>query len=74
GSPFDGGDSLRRFQGFTNGLYLLPNELNSGSAGEQAELLRLKDLIRVGIAGGLRDYRFESADGSRRRGAEIDYN
>ena len=74
GSPFDGGDSLRRFQGFANGLYLLPNELNSGSAGEQAELLRLKDLIRVGIAGGLRDYRFESADGSRRRGAEIDYN
>lgn len=74
GGPFDGGDSLRRNQGFANGLYVRPNELNSGSAAEKAELLKLADLIRVGIAGGLRDYAFESADGSRKRGGEIDYN
>ncbi|WP_332825231.1 pullulanase-type alpha-1,6-glucosidase [Ramlibacter sp.] len=73
GSPFDGGDSLRRYQGFANGLYVLPNELNSASPGEHAELLRLMDLIRVGIAGGLRDYAFASADGSLKRGGEIDY-
>jgi len=74
GGPFDGGDSLRRNQGFANGLYVLPNELNSGSADEKAALLKTADLIRVGIAGGLRDFAFESADGSRKRGAEIDYN
>src|SRR3546814_4504674 len=28
GSPFDGGDSIRRNQGFANGLYLRPNELS----------------------------------------------
>ncbi|MHA6495044.1 pullulanase-type alpha-1,6-glucosidase [Pseudomonas borbori] len=74
GGPFDGGASLRLNQGFANGLFVLPNELNSASAAEQAQLLRLTDLIRVGIAGGLRDYRFESADGSLKRGAEVDYN
>ncbi len=74
GGPFDGGDDLRRNQGFANGLYVLPNELNSGSAEEKAKLLKSADLIRVGIAGGLRDYAFESADGSVKRGAEIDYN
>lgn len=74
GSPFDGGDTIRRNQGFANGLFVLPNELNSGSPQEQADLLHALDLIRVGIAGGLRDYRFESADGSLRSGAEVDYN
>lgn len=74
GSPFDGGLDIRRNQGFANGLFVMPNELNAGSAEERARLLHLTDLIRVGVAGGLRDYRFVSADGSLRRGAEIDYN
>ncbi|QLC72699.1 pullulanase-type alpha-1,6-glucosidase [Pseudomonas sp. LPB0260] len=74
GGPFDGGDSLRRNQGFANGLYVLPNELNSGAGDEREQLLRRMDWIRVGVAGGLRSYVVPSADGSLRRGADIDYN
>jgi len=74
GSPFDGGESIRRNQGFANGLYVRPNELSSAGAQEKAQLLHAADLIRVGIAGGLRDFQFISADGSLRSGGEIDYN
>ena len=74
GSPFDGGQSIRRNQGFANGLYVRPNELSSAGAQEKAQLLHAADLIRVGIAGGLRDFQFISADGSLRSGGEIDYN
>ncbi|MDH0425590.1 pullulanase-type alpha-1,6-glucosidase [Stutzerimonas stutzeri] len=74
GSPFDGGDSIRRNQGFANGLYLRPNELSGAGAQEKAQLLHAADLIRVGIAGGLRDFQFVTADGSTRKGSEIDYN
>ncbi|WP_434457694.1 pullulanase-type alpha-1,6-glucosidase [Stutzerimonas urumqiensis] len=74
GSPFDGGETIRLMQGFANGLFTMPNELNSGDAEERARLLHAQDLIRVGIAGGLADYAFVTADGTRKRGAEIDYN
>ncbi|WP_313475106.1 pullulanase-type alpha-1,6-glucosidase [Stutzerimonas kunmingensis] len=74
GSPFDGGDSIRRNQGFANGLYLRPNELSGAGAQEKAQLLHATDLIRVGIAGGLRDFQFVTADGSTRKGSELDYN
>lgn len=74
GSPFDSGESIRRNQGFANGLYVLPNELTGAGAQEKAQLLHAADLIRVGIAGGLRDYQFVTADGSTRSGSQIDYN
>lgn len=74
GSPFDSGQSIRRNQGFANGLYVLPNELSSAGAQEKAQLLHAADLIRVGIAGGLRDFQFVTADGSMRKGGDIDYN
>lgn len=74
GSPFDSGESIRRNQGFANGLYLRPNELSSAGSQEKAQLLHASDLIRVGIAGGLRDFQFVTADGSTRKGSEIDYN
>lgn len=74
GSPFDSGESIRRNQGFANGLYLRPNELSGAGAQEKAQLLHAADLIRVGIAGGLRDFQFVTADGSTRKGSEIDYN
>ncbi|WP_222911052.1 pullulanase-type alpha-1,6-glucosidase [Pseudomonas sp. DNDY-54] len=74
GSPFDSGENIRRNQGFANGLYVLPNELNGAGAQEKAQLLHAADLIRVGIAGGLRDYQFVTADGSTRKGKDVDYN
>ncbi len=74
GGPFDGGDSLRRNQGFANGLFVIPNEHNSASDAEKAQLLRSLDWLRIGIAGGLRDYPLITADGRVQTGGQIDYN
>ncbi|WP_336366813.1 pullulanase-type alpha-1,6-glucosidase [Marinobacter sp. C2H3] len=74
GSPFDSEDTIRRTQGFASGLYTAPNDLNSGSADELNTLLTQADWIRVGIAGGLKDYTFTTADGTVTRASDIDYN
>jgi pullulanase len=61
-------------QGFITGLFDDPNDATLGAAEEQrSRLLRGMDLIRLGLAGNLRDYRFVTADGQLRSGAEIDY-
>ena len=71
GSPF--GD-LRR-QGFATGLAVDPNETDQGSATEQAaDARRLTDLVRLGLAGSLADYRFETADGDVRAGRDLVYD
>jgi pullulanase-type alpha-1,6-glucosidase len=74
GGPFDSGDDLKK-QGYVSGLFTAPNDLAQGTPDEQkATLLRLKDQIRVGLAGNLKDYSFEGAGGEPVTGAEIDYN
>jgi pullulanase-type alpha-1,6-glucosidase len=74
GGPFDSGDDLKR-QGFVSGLFTAPNTLEQGTPDEQkAALLKLKDQIRVGLAGNLKEYSFEGAEGNPVTGAEIDYN
>nr|WP_305889038.1 pullulanase-type alpha-1,6-glucosidase [Parvularcula maris] len=73
GGPFDqGADHVRR-QGFANGLYTAPNFLRSGSEDERRELLFFTDWVRLGLAGSLEDYSFETSDGQVKTGAEIDY-
>ncbi|WP_216378083.1 alpha-1,6-glucosidase domain-containing protein [Arcanobacterium phocae] len=60
-------------QGFGNGLATAPN---SHSTGDQATYQKLKqktDLIRLGLAGNLRDYEFYTSDGKWTRGDHIDY-
>lgn len=74
GGPFDSGESLRSNQGFANGLYTFPNELNNGNDEEKQRLLQTMDWIRVGITGGLASYRLETFDGSTKTASEIDYN
>lgn len=74
GGPFDSEQGIRQSQGFANGLYTFPNDLNSGSEDEKNRLLATSDWIRVGIAGSLADYRFTTADGTEKSGREIDYN
>ncbi len=68
GSPF----SAITDQGFATGLATDPNGTDQGDA--LAKLLYQSDWIRAGIAGGLADYRFESAGGAVVKSAEIDYN
>lgn len=72
GSAGDTGERLISEQGFINGLVTAPNAL----AGERplARLQHAADLVKVGLAGSLRDYRLRTGDGSVKRLADIDYN
>ena len=61
GGPF----SPRRDQGFATGLYVEPNGTFGGSAADaKTELLRLTDLVRLGLAGNIASY--EIVDAQRR--------
>lgn len=73
GSPFDSQDTIRSAQGFANGLYYDPNELNSGSEDELVALMGATDMIRVGMAGNLKDYTITDLNGETVRGDEIPY-
>ena len=71
GNPF--GDLQK--QGFIDGLFYDPNELETRSADEQKlELNLFADRIRVNLTGNLRDYTFENASGETVKGSQIDYN
>lgn len=73
GSPGDSGADKVARQGYLNGLVYAPNELADPALG-RAELLRSADLVRVGLAGTLRDYVLITADGDARPLRDIDYN
>ena len=72
GSAGDAGADKVRRQGWLNGLGFAPNELADPAAGREA-LPRTADLVRVGLAGTLRDYVLETADGTRKSLHRIDY-
>ncbi|HSN77074.1 MAG TPA: pullulanase-type alpha-1,6-glucosidase, partial [Anaerolineae bacterium] len=74
GGPFDGGEDLIRRQGFANGQYYDPNDLNSGSQAELDGLLHATDLTKLGMAGNLADYQLVDMNGNLVTGAQIDYN
>ncbi len=66
GSASDSGADLVNHKGYINGL------ANAGLA--SAELRQAADMVRVGLAGSLRDYVLETYDGQRRKLKEINYN
>jgi pullulanase/glycogen debranching enzyme len=66
----DSGQDLLR-QGYINGLVVAPNGL--AGAATRADLLRAADLVRVGLAGTLRDVRLRAADGVDKPLSAIDY-
>ncbi len=70
GGCCDGGENLISQQGFINGVWYDPNHLAKQS---RDDALRLADLVRVGLSGTLRDYRFTDRFGSLRSNADIDY-
>lgn len=72
--PFDSGITHVQRQGFVNGLYTDPNSENSGSQRELEELLRLKDFIRVGLAGSIANFKFTDRTGKTVSSSEVDYN
>ena len=73
GGHGDTGDSIVRNQGYINGLIYNPNALADKNK-SPAELLRAADLVRLGLAGTLRNYRMQTADGQHQRLQDMDYN
>jgi pullulanase-type alpha-1,6-glucosidase len=81
GSPVDGASTFT--QGFGTGLFTDPNgreartgepgTVNDGGADEAADLALQTDLVRLGLAGNLRDFAFVTADGELTRGEDLDY-
>jgi pullulanase/glycogen debranching enzyme len=71
GSPGDTPERLSSEQGYINGLVYDPNP--RAAPHTRADLMRAADMLRVGLAGSLRDYRMQTADGAVRPLHEIDY-
>ena len=73
GGPFD---EDPRVQGFGSGVYTDPNgaEANGTADDQLATAQHDADLVRLGLAGNLRDYAFTTSDGKTTKGSQIDYN
>lgn len=73
GGPFD---EDPRIQGFGSGAYVDPNgaPVNGDEATQLARAQHQADLVRLGLAGNLRDYAFLTSAGEVQTGAELDYN
>lgn len=71
GGPFDSGEDIRRKQGYGNGAFVMPNEMN-GVTREQA--LHQADLVRLGMAGNLKNFKMETYTGEVKAGEEMDYS
>ncbi|MBX3619170.1 MAG: DUF3372 domain-containing protein [Rhizobacter sp.] len=59
GGPFDSGQDMLRNQGFTSGLCYDVNEANGGgtcSDAQRADLRNRQNLVRLGMAGSLRNF------------------
>ena len=74
GSPVDGGSTF--VQGFGTGLATDPNgdPINGSAAQQLATLGHDTDLVKLGLAGNLRDFAFTTSDGKKTAGKDIDYN
>nr|WP_297424838.1 pullulanase-type alpha-1,6-glucosidase [uncultured Actinotalea sp.] len=73
GGPFD--TDPRERQGFGTGAYTDRNGLDGRSDAELlADARHQADLVRLGLAGNLRDFAFVTSAGEVQRGDEIDYN
>ena len=73
GGAFD--SDHRVFQGFGTGLLTQPSGLDHRGWNDQsADLAHRTDLVRLGLAGNLKDYVMTISDGSVRRGIDLIHN
>ena len=73
GGAFD--PDHRVFQGFGTGLLTQPSGLDHRTWNEQsADLAHRTDLVRLGMAGNLKDYVMTISDGTVRRGIDLIHN
>lgn len=74
GGAQDSGMALVQRQGWINGLHVDRNaHAQAAGVGSAAELARAADMVRVGLAGTLRDFKLQTFDGSVRPLSQIDY-
>ncbi|WP_375141893.1 pullulanase-type alpha-1,6-glucosidase [Zhihengliuella sp.] len=73
GSPVDSSSTFT--QGFGTGLGTDPNgdPINGTTEEALADLAHQADLVRLGLAGNLRDFELQASDGTVKRGEELDY-
>ena len=71
GGPSDSGQALVEQQGYINGLVYDRNEY--ASERPLSDLMQAADLVRVGLAGSLRDFTLDTYEGSTSRLDAIDY-
>ena len=72
GGAGDSGEMLIKSQGYINGLVYDPNAL-ADKARPLTDLMRTADLVRVGLAGSIRDYVLTTYEGTKKSLREIDY-
>ena len=72
GGAGDSGEAQIARQGWISGLHFAPNALAAGKTRPE-DLLRAADLVRVGLAGSLRDFRLQTHTGEVKPLAQIDY-
>ena len=73
GGPFD--EDHRVFQGFGSGAFSDFNDLDTRPESERrADYLHRVDLVKLGLAGNLKDYTLTTYDGKTVSGAQLDYN
>jgi pullulanase len=66
------GVDLMARQGWLNGLF---HDANAhGQAATRQQLMQAADMVRVGLAGSLREYPMRTHDGARKKLQDIDYN
>jgi pullulanase/glycogen debranching enzyme len=71
GGPFDGGQDLVRHQGFINGIYYDDN--GSGAGQTKTDLMWAGDMVKVGLAGSIRDYSITTHWDASKKLEELDY-
>ena len=72
GSGFDSGNALRSNQGYINGMHYDDN--GSGGNKSRNDLMWSADVIKVGLAGSIRDYAMTTHWDATLRLDQIDYN
>jgi pullulanase len=72
GGAADSGENLVKNQGYINGLFYDANEM-SETTKSAVSLLRAADMVRVGLAGSIRDYSMQTFDDKIKPLSAIDY-
>lgn len=74
GGPFDDAATTRANQGFASGLYYDPNEMSPATQANRDKLNQAADLIKIGMAGSLADFKLVNSAGTTLKAAAIGYS